>query len=145
LQKYRPGLVLGAFVPADAGVDEAVLACPSVRHYVLLGARIGGVFASAALWRDARWRARPLAEISRWMLTRHDVWLDDQQRRILQHGEAWQFSRVEVSELDIQATRPAAERRPLLLPPRHRGTDGCERNEAAHRHNDRPHESLSPP
>ncbi len=37
LRRYRPSVVLGAFVPFDAGVDERVLACPSLRHYVVLG------------------------------------------------------------------------------------------------------------
>jgi hypothetical protein len=42
MRHFQPGVVLGVFVPHDAGVDEAVLAYPSVQHYVIVNARIGG-------------------------------------------------------------------------------------------------------
>ena len=93
LEQYGPAVVLGSFVPVDAAVDEAVLACPSVRHYVVLGARVGGLLGSSALWRASGWTHQPLAQIARWMLTRHDVWIGLPARPILQHGEAWCFSR----------------------------------------------------
>ena len=93
LARYRPAAVLACFAPIDAGVDEAVLACPSVRHYVVLNARLDGQFGSASLWSDPNWLAEPLDEISRWMLTRHDVWLGSTERPILQHGEAWHLYR----------------------------------------------------
>lgn len=95
LAQHRPRVVLGSFVPADAGVDEAVLACPSVQHYVVLNARIGGSLGSPSLWqpmgRPRGWTARPLPDIARWMITRHDVWLDAPKARLLAHGEAWLF------------------------------------------------------
>jgi hypothetical protein len=89
LRRYRPQIVLGAFVPTDAGVDEVVLGFPSLRHYVVLGARIGTAFGSEALWCSRGWSAEPLDNVRRWMLTRHDVWLDFPGRPLLQHGEAW--------------------------------------------------------
>ena len=92
LETYRPGVVLGSFVPVDAGVDELVLSFPSVEHYLVLGARIGGLFGSAALWETPSWTAKPLQEVARWMLTRHDVWMGAPET-IIQHGEAWLFSR----------------------------------------------------
>jgi hypothetical protein len=91
LRRWRPAVVLGCFVPVDAGVDDAVLACPSVRHYVVLGARLGGCLGSPALWQNLHWAAEPLPGISRWMLTRHDVWLGAREKAILRHGEAWHF------------------------------------------------------
>ncbi len=93
LQRYRPAVVLGCFVPLGAAVDEAVLACPFVRHYVVLGARVGGLLGSSALWRASGWTYRPIPQVARWMLTRHDVWIGLPARPILQHGEAWCFSR----------------------------------------------------
>jgi hypothetical protein len=93
----QPAVVLGSFVPADAGVDECVLRAPSVRRYVVLGARVGGVLGSAALWRSPGWAARPAPELTRWMLTRHDVWIGRPKRPILQHGEAWLLSRCACS------------------------------------------------
>ncbi len=93
LRRYRPAVVLGAFVPWDSGVDATVMACESVQRYVVLGVRISGVLGSSALWQNSNWRAEPLPEIGRWMLTRHDVWLGTADRKILQHGEAWVFRR----------------------------------------------------
>jgi hypothetical protein len=93
LARYEPAVVLGSFVPVDSGVDAAVLAAPSVRHYVVLNARLGGLFGSAELWQTAGWTGRPLPAISRRMITRHDAWLDEPQRPILQHGEAWHWQR----------------------------------------------------
>lgn len=87
LEQYRPALVLGSFVPVDSGIDRMVMSFPSVRHYVVLGARIGGLFGSASLWEEAGWTARPLDAVTQWMITRHDVWID--RRTILRHGEAW--------------------------------------------------------
>ncbi|MCX8035654.1 MAG: hypothetical protein N3D11_01110 [Candidatus Sumerlaeia bacterium] len=95
LRRYRPAVVLGAFVPFDSGVDAAVMACDSVLHYVVLGARVGGLLGSAMLWQNPNWGAEPMPEISRWMLTRHDVWLGGAERKILQHGEAWVFRRAQ--------------------------------------------------
>ena len=94
LKLHRPAVVLGCFVPVDAGVDEAVLGFPSVRHYVVLSARIGGLLGSDRLWQHADWTAEPLEQISRWMLTRHDVWIGSPQEKILPRGEAWHFSRL---------------------------------------------------
>jgi hypothetical protein len=94
LERYRPAAVLGAFVPVDSGVDEAVMRCPTVRHYVVLGVRLGGLFGSASLWHDAAWKPAPLDGVGRWMLTRHDVWLGGPGDQVIRHGEAWHF-RVE--------------------------------------------------
>ena len=93
LRRYRPAAVLGCFVPIDTGVDELVMRFPSVRHYVVLAARIGGLLGSPPLWRDPNWTAEPLAEVSRWMLTRHDTWIGTPGRSILRHGEAWHLHR----------------------------------------------------
>ncbi|MBN2215986.1 MAG: hypothetical protein JW719_01290 [Pirellulales bacterium] len=106
LQRFRPTVVLGCFVPCDARVDEAVLAWPDVRHYLVLGARVGGELASARLWRTPGWTCRSLPQVARWMLTRHDLWMDDASRPIVQHGEAWCFSRQETCTGNIlQAER----------------------------------------
>ncbi len=119
LRRFRPSVVLGSFVPFDAGVDEVILSCPSVRHYVVLNARIGGSLGSPALWQTSGWQAEPLEAVQPWMLTRHDTWLgphqpgcSDYQPRggtdlpagqpqqpgwshtdLLRHGEAWHFTR----------------------------------------------------
>ncbi len=96
LRHSQPAVVLGAFVPHDAGVDEAVLACPSVRHYVIVNARIGGALGSASLWSAPGWKSEPLDDVRRWVITRHDVWLghpDKKNGDILQHGEVWHFER----------------------------------------------------
>jgi hypothetical protein len=98
LQKYRPGVVLGAFVPSDAGVEPSILNCPSVEHYVVLGARINGAFGASALWQDARWQGSPLGEMTDWMITRHDVWLGRDRLPLLRHGEAWHFQRNPVPD-----------------------------------------------
>jgi hypothetical protein len=97
LQQFRPTVVLGAFVPLDAGVDEAVLAFPTVQHYVVLNARVGGSLGASTLWQAAEWRAEPLTEVGRWMITRHDIWLGSGERTLLQHGEAWHFARRDVT------------------------------------------------
>jgi len=91
LEKFRSRVVLGVFVPFDAGVDEAVLRFPTVRHYVVLGARLGGLFGSPALWRHPQWSAHPLDDVARWILTRHDVWFGPAEPCVLRHGEAWHF------------------------------------------------------
>ena len=97
LRRYRPSVVLGSFVPVDSGVERMILGFSSVRHYVVLGGRIGGQLGSAALWEDSGWVAQPLEEITRRMLTRHDVWVEKQ--TVLRHGEAWHFRRREPSAL----------------------------------------------
>ena len=97
LRRFRPAVVLGVFVPHDAGVDEAVLACPSVQHYAIVNARIGGVLGSPALWSAPGWKSEPLEDIQRWVITRHDVWLGHagtENDDILQHGEVWHFART---------------------------------------------------
>jgi hypothetical protein len=94
LREHRPGVVLGSFVPFDSRVDAAVLDCPSVRHYLVLGARVGGAFGSSDLWKPDGWHIRPLEAVRRWMLTRHDVWLGPAPEDFVGHGEAWLFSRI---------------------------------------------------
>lgn len=93
LRRYRPTVVLGSFVPHDAIVDEAVMSFPSVQHYVVLNARVGGMLGCGALWNTPGWTGKFCPRISRWMLTRHDVWMATDDRSILQHGEAWHFRR----------------------------------------------------
>ncbi len=91
LRRHRPAVVLGSFVPVDSDVDRLVMSFPTVRHYLVLGARIGGFLGSAELWDKPGWTATPLEAVTQWMLTRHDVWIDH--RRTLRHGEAWHFAR----------------------------------------------------
>lgn len=100
LRRFQPAVVLGVFVPHDAGVDEAVLACPSVQHYIIINARIGGAIGSASLWNRSDWKAEPLDDVRRWAITRHDVWLGHASKGsgdILQHGEAWHFARIPIT------------------------------------------------
>jgi hypothetical protein len=99
LRHFQPAVVLGVFVPHDAGVDEAVLACPSVQHYVVVNARIGGALGSPSLWAAPGWKCEPWDDVRRWVLTRHDVWLGHAGREgsdILQHGEVWHFERQRI-------------------------------------------------
>ena len=106
LRHFQPDVVLGVFVPHDAGVDEMVLACPSVQHYVIVNARIGGSLGSPSLWSAPGWKSEPLEDIRRWVITRHDVWLGhagENNGDILQHGEVWHFVRT-------AATPPTEER-----------------------------------
>jgi hypothetical protein len=91
IERYRPVVVLGSFAPADSGVDEVVLAADRVQHYLVLNARIGGAFGSDMLWNEPGWSAVRHAEVSRWLVTRHDVWLSHEE--VLQHGEMWHFAR----------------------------------------------------
>ncbi len=91
LRRYHPAVVLGSFIPVDSDVDRLVMSFPTVRHYLVLGARIGGFLGSDELWHNSAWISTPLETVTRWMLTRHDVWIDN--RRTLRHGEAWHFAR----------------------------------------------------
>jgi hypothetical protein len=97
LRRFQPAVVLGVFAPHDAGVDEAVLACPSVQHYVTVNARIGGALGSPSLWTAPGWKSEPLDDVRRWVITRHDIWLGhpgQETSDILQHGEVWHFTRT---------------------------------------------------
>ncbi len=97
LRHLHPSVVLGVFVPHDAGVDEAVLACPSVQHYLIVNARIGGSLGSPSLWNARGWKSELMEDIRRWVITRHDVWLGHAGMKdgdILQHGEVWHFARI---------------------------------------------------
>ncbi len=103
LHCFQPTVVIGAFVPFDSRVDETVISCPSVQHYVVLNARIGGSLGSSALRQTAGWKAEPLEAVRRWMLTRHDIWLGPYSQPgassadLLRHGEAWHFARSVVT------------------------------------------------
>lgn len=100
LRRHRPRVVLGSFVPVDAGIDRAVLDAPSVQHYLVLGARVGGVLGSAALWSTDGWRAEPLREVARWMVTRHDGWIGAG-LPLLARGEAWLLVRTSPAPLSV--------------------------------------------
>lgn len=93
LEAFRPGVVVSCFAPADSGVDAAVLACPTVRHYLVLNAACNGLFGSPALRQATGWSGRPVASVTGWMLTRFDTPLDPLGRRWVRHGQAWLFSR----------------------------------------------------
>lgn len=92
LSRYRPGTVLGSFVPCDSGVDERVLDCPAVNHYIILNARIGGRLGSPRIWSHPDWTAERLSAVEKWMICRHDVWLGPGQE-LRRHGEAWHLRR----------------------------------------------------
>jgi len=99
LERFRPRTVIGSFVPADAAVDEAVLAVPSVRHYLVIGARLNGQLGAPRLWSARGWRPVPLPGVTRLLVTRHDVWLGDG-RGVLGRGEAWLFRRSDGAQGD---------------------------------------------
>ncbi|MDX1673165.1 MAG: hypothetical protein R3314_00080 [Longimicrobiales bacterium] len=95
LRRYPHPMVLGSFVPFDAGIEERILAAGHVRHYLALGARIGvhgGV--TNRLGAVPGWDAVPLPGVARWMVTRHDAWLGDGSS-IRCRGEAWLLSRTQ--------------------------------------------------
>ena len=96
LLRFRPAVMLGSFVPFDAGVDEEILNSSSAKHYVVLNARIGGRLGSPALWNHPEWTCERLPSIERPMICRHDVWLDCE-RGVKQHGEAWHFRRLSLT------------------------------------------------
>jgi len=97
LARLHPSTVLGSFVPFDAGIDQAVLACSSVRRYVVLNARLGGALGSPCLWHTPGWLPTPLRGVTQAMITRHDVWLGEDTPPI-RHGEAWLLTRIEASQ-----------------------------------------------
>lgn len=94
LERYRPRVVIGSFVPVDSDVDRRVLAHPDVSHYLVLNARIAHGCGSRTLWDRPGWSRTPLPELTRWLVTRHDAWLGDH-LPILHHGEAWLLTRAE--------------------------------------------------
>lgn len=96
LRRYRPRTVLGAFVPCDAGIHEAVLGDPQVHRYLVLDAQLGDGFDHTALGRQRRWGLQRLPAVERWMLTRHDVDLG-RARGLLRHGRAWLLELKETS------------------------------------------------
>ncbi len=93
LQRYRPRVVLGSFVPVDAGVDRLVLGSPHVREYLVLNARLGGEFGAGCLWTHPGWSRAPLGEVASCMVSRHDAWLGSGMPTS-RHGEAWLFSQA---------------------------------------------------
>jgi hypothetical protein len=92
LNRYRPAVVLGCFVPTGAAIDQAVLACPSVRDYVVLNARLGPLCGDQCLWTSRSWYATRLEHVAERLITRHDVWLNSE--KVVRHGEAWHFRRT---------------------------------------------------
>lgn len=93
LLAFEPTLVIGSFVPFDSGIDRLVLEAPSVQHYLVLNARLGGELGARELWMTPGWRRRELSELSRWMITRHDQWIRPG-APLLQRGEAWLLTRA---------------------------------------------------
>ena len=93
LRRYRPTLVLGCFVPTGEQIDQAVLAQPEVRDYVILNARLGPTCGDSDLWNMDGWHARPLGRVAERLVTRHDVWLGNG-HEILRRGEAWHLQKV---------------------------------------------------
>lgn len=94
LERFQPRTVIGCFVPAGTAVDEAVLGAPSVQQYLVIGARLNGQLGTSRLWSARGWQTEPLPEVTRLLLTRHDVWLGEG-RGVLGRGEAWLFRRTD--------------------------------------------------
>jgi len=92
LDKYRPAVVIGSFVPQDAGVDDTVLAHHCVQHYLVLNAVCNQQSVMDTLARRARVKARWLKHVAPWMITRHDVWRGPDTPPLAK-GEAWLLSR----------------------------------------------------
>ena len=93
LDRYGPSVVLGSFVPFDAGVDELVSTRSCVDRYVVVNARLGEAMGNACLWNDQTWHASRLTDVARWMICRHDVWMGSD-LPVLQHGEAWSLRKA---------------------------------------------------
>jgi hypothetical protein len=85
--------VLNAFAPPDSGVHQDVMHDSSVQSYLVLTARVAGVFDSSTLSNQRGWNVQPLFDLQRWMLTRHDMYVCDG-RPLLRYGEAWLFQRI---------------------------------------------------
>jgi hypothetical protein len=86
LQQHQPRLVIGSFVPQNAGIDATVLNHPSVGFYLVLNASFNQ--RPVCQYCRADVKAYRLDALMRWMITRHDVWLDHD-REPLTHGQAW--------------------------------------------------------
>ena len=109
LSRYDPTVVLGSFVPFDAGVDRQILDHPRVRDYVVLNARLAGAFGADCLWTRTGWGRRRLSAVTASVVSRHDVWLGDEQpvRRL---GEAWHLRRATDASDDAGTTQPELTR-----------------------------------
>jgi hypothetical protein len=108
LARFQPRTVVGCFVPIDSEVDQTVFSTGCVDRYLVIAARINGQLGSSRLWSAADWKAVPLPQISRCLITRHDTWLGES-RGVLQRGEAWLFERKRLS--DAFSPRPACGER----------------------------------
>lgn len=99
LDRYRPRVVIGSFVPVDADVDRRVLADPDVRHYLVFTARIGHDDGSRPDWDRPGWSRKVVPELTRWLITRHDGWMGEH-LPVLRRGEAWLLSRTPAADGD---------------------------------------------
>jgi len=72
LETLEPVLVRGCWVPADSGVDSAVMASPTVKHYLVINHSVNGIVGSEALWTTPGWTSERLRSAERYALCKFD-------------------------------------------------------------------------
>jgi hypothetical protein len=104
IRRYAPASVLGSFVPIDLDLHGSISADSRVESVIALDATLAGDMGSRWANPVRGWRASRLPQLERWMVTRHDVWLDDQ-RPVLRHGQAWLLERIAHKHDNTRPTR----------------------------------------
>ncbi|MFH0964728.1 MAG: hypothetical protein V2A58_12050 [Planctomycetota bacterium] len=93
LARHRPDLVIGAWVPSDIGADHFILACPSVRWYLLIVAEVNGVLFPPDLLAVPGVRARELPKLARWTVSRLDYLTEFTRGELVQHARVVFFEK----------------------------------------------------
>lgn len=76
LRNLVPATVLTSFAPIDAGIEQKILDCRSVRKYLYIGPLIHNRTGPEALWQHSGWGAGNLPSVERHLISRLDFLSD---------------------------------------------------------------------
>lgn len=72
LQKYNPEVVIGAWLPVDAGIEAMVLDYPTVKYFLYICQVFNGAVGSEKIWQTNKWEITSLPEADKYSLSRYD-------------------------------------------------------------------------
>lgn len=91
LQKYKPAIVVGAWLPFDANIELEILGYESVKYFFYICQFVNGIAGNEKTWRSSGWDIRPLLDADKFSISRYDF--INPKGEIVKHSKTFLFKK----------------------------------------------------
>ncbi len=89
LEKYKPAIVVGAWLPFDANIELKILSYESVKYFFYICQSVNGIAGNEKIWRISGWDVYSLQDADKFSISRYDF--TNHEGEIVKHSKTFLF------------------------------------------------------